>query len=253
MATSCSSGLGLTASGACTDILSSVLNCGGVGPAFVCPTSYLHGGSSICQAGACSTTCDSGYAFDSAFQICRSITDDSSNCGGVGSKCSIPNATQVACQSSVCVAKTCASGYVPNAAATACVAIDISTDPLNCGSLGHACLFLPLGATGTCVAKTCLYKTCPTGYSLVNNACVLKASGRARAKRNAVVAAAPPKTLCPDGEQACPIAGSTSFEAALAQHLASGNELTGFLAEVGGCTLRIHPPFLSDSTVSRRS
>lgn len=163
MATSCSSGLGLTASGTCIDILSSILNCGGVGPAFVCPTSYLHGGSPICQAGVCSTTCESGYAFDSTFQICRSITDDSSNCGGIGSKCSIPNATQVACQSSVCLARTCALGYVPNAAATACIAIDISTDPLNCGSLGHACVFLPLGATGSCVAKTCTYKNLSDG------------------------------------------------------------------------------------------
>ncbi|GAA5985692.1 hypothetical protein JCM10908_007074 [Rhodotorula pacifica] len=231
-ATACATGYAVSGT-VCINVQNDPSNCGGVGQQYICPASYLHGGAGVCVLGLCSTTCDSGYAFDKTYQICRSITDDLANCGALSHCCAIPNASTQICQSGTCIATACAGNYKPSADGTSCDPIDFTSDPQNCGTKGNVCTFLPAGATGTCVAKVCTYTSCPTGYSIVKNACILKASGRARVKRHAEVAEKK-KSLCPAGEQACPIAGSTSFANALAQHRSSGNELTGFLAESGG-------------------
>jgi hypothetical protein len=203
-------------------------NCGSVGN--VCPSSYLNGGSSTCRDGRCQTSCADGFDFDFVFNFCRPVSDDDQNCGRCGQKCSIPNAATQICSRGQCKVTACASGYTLSN--NACVAANYQTDVNNCGSKGNVCSFSPAGASGACVAGQCVVQSCPRGYNLVNGKCILGASGRARAKRHTVPR---PKTLCPAGEQACPIAGSTLFEGAASQHFKSGEELTGLMASSGGC------------------
>ncbi|KAG0667694.1 hypothetical protein C6P46_000231 [Rhodotorula mucilaginosa] len=202
-------------------------NCGSVGN--VCPSSYLNGGSSTCRDGRCQTSCADGFDFDFVFNFCRPVSDDDQNCGRCGQKCSIPNAATQICSRGQCKVTACASGYTLSN--NACVAANYQTDVNNCGSKGNVCSFSPAGASGACVAGQCVVQSCPRGYNLVNGKCILGASGRARAKRHTVPR---PKTLCPAGEQACPIAGSTLFEGAASQHFKSGEELTGLMASSGG-------------------
>lgn len=203
-------------------------NCGSVGN--VCPSSYLNGGSGTCRDGRCQTSCGDGFDFDFVFNFCRPVSDDDQNCGRCGQKCSIPNAATQICSRGQCKVTACASGYTLSN--NACVAANYQTDVNNCGSKGNVCSFSPAGASGACVAGQCVVQSCPRGYNLVNGKCILGASGRARAKRHTVPR---PKTLCPAGEQACPIAGSTLFEGAASQHFKSGEELTGLMASSGGC------------------
>lgn len=54
-----------------------LLNCGTIG--YACPASYLNGGNSVCVNGKCTTTCNSGYAWDSALGFCRSTQNDIAN------------------------------------------------------------------------------------------------------------------------------------------------------------------------------
>ncbi|GAA5976144.1 hypothetical protein JCM10908_005397 [Rhodotorula pacifica] len=206
---------------------SDINNCGKVGN--VCPASYLNGGSPTCVGGRCQTSCGDLFDFDFIFGFCRPVASDTANCGKCGQQCNIPNAATQICSSGQCKVTACASGYTLSN--NACVAANYQTDPKNCGSAGNVCTFAPSGATGACQAGKCVTLTCPLGYLLSNGKCVLGASGRARAKRDTV---SKPKTLCPVGEQACPIAGSTLFEGAASQHFKSGEELTGLMARHGG-------------------
>lgn len=180
--------------------------------------------------GKCTTSCGGGFDFDWIYNFCRPVSSDSANCGACGAKCNIANAATQICSNSRCVVTACAPGYTLSN--NACVAANYQTDVQNCGSAGHACVFLPAGACGTCQSGVCVTTSCPFGYQLNKGACVLGASGRARQKRDKV---STPKTLCPAGEQACPIAGSTLFVDASAQHFQSGEELTGLMARSGGC------------------
>ena len=44
-----------------------------------CPSTYANGGSSTCNNGVCSTSCKSGYAFDTTYNFCRDVSCDTSN------------------------------------------------------------------------------------------------------------------------------------------------------------------------------
>ncbi|GAA5863768.1 hypothetical protein JCM3774_001152 [Rhodotorula dairenensis] len=202
-------------------------NCGTIGN--VCPSSYLNGGSGTCVGGRCQTSCRDGFDFDFLFNFCRPVTDDEANCGRCGQRCNIPNATSHVCQNGQCKVTACASGYTLSN--NACIATNYQSDPKNCGAPGNVCTFTPALATGACIAGKCVVQTCPFGYQLVNGKCNRYASMRARAKRHTVTEQ---KTLCPAGEQACPIAGSTLFEDAVSQHFQSGEALTGLMARSGG-------------------
>ncbi|GAA5988908.1 hypothetical protein JCM10908_006224 [Rhodotorula pacifica] len=228
---SCETGYKPSGALACSAIdLSTDLNhCGALNVS--CPTSYANGGAANCIGGICSTTCASGYAFDTQFQICRSILADLANCGAVFRRCAIPQATSQVCTNGACVAVACVSGYKPTSDGSACAVIDTQTDSDFCGSSKKQCTFTPAGAKGKCVAGVCTYTNCPKGYSIVANACVLNPSSRARHKRS--ITAEEALSLCPAGEQACPIAGSTTFDQAVAL-LQSGVELTTFLNASGG-------------------
>ncbi|BGP52524.1 hypothetical protein JCM8202_000407 [Rhodotorula sphaerocarpa] len=203
-------------------------NCGTVGN--VCPANYANGGSGTCVNGVCqASSCNSGYVFDPSYGFCRPTNSDVNNCGGIGILCQISGAQSQVCSNGQCLVSVCIAGFT--LVNNQCVAANYQTDVKNCGSAGHVCSFAPAGAAGICQAGQCVTTSCPTGYNLVNGACALGPSARARAKRSKVTES---KTLCPAGEQACPIAGSTLFVDASAQHFKTGEELTGLMARSGG-------------------
>ncbi|BGO97110.1 Proteophosphoglycan 5 [Rhodotorula toruloides ATCC 204091] len=224
--TSCSTGYALS-SGKCTTVntLTDINNCGKIGN--VCPSSYSNGGSASCVNGQCTTTCAAGFDFDTTYNFCRDVTSDVNNCGTCGRTCTLNGAKSTICSSGKCLASACDIGYT--LVNGACVVYNFQTDPKNCGSFGNVCTFT--NGAGTCSAGKCLFTSCNTGYILNNGVCVLSGSQKARAKRSKVTK---PKTLCPVGEQACPILGSTSYNGAVKQHFASGEDVTGVLAGSGG-------------------
>ncbi|GAA6002236.1 hypothetical protein JCM10207_003140 [Rhodosporidiobolus poonsookiae] len=225
---SCSSGYKLV-NGACQaiDLMTDSNNCGVIGK--VCPSTYANGGASSCVAGQCQSTCNSGYAFDTTYNFCRDVRSDTSNCGRIGNVCSLLGASSQACSSGSCIATACQSGYTLRSGS--CSVLDLMSDVNNCGAIGVACKFSPTGASGTCQQGKCVTTSCPFGYTLTNGVCVLGASQKARAKKSKIVK---PRTLCPTGETACPVAGSASFNAALAHHFSATEEFSGVMAGQGG-------------------
>ncbi|GAA6038883.1 hypothetical protein JCM8097_000551 [Rhodosporidiobolus ruineniae] len=225
---SCSSGYKLV-NGVCSaiDLTSDPNNCGSIGK--VCPSSYANGGSSSCVAGVCSATCNSGFAFDTAYGYCRDVRSDVSNCGAVGKVCALTGASSQACSSGTCVATACSSGYTLKSGV--CSTLNLLSDVNNCGAVGNACQFSPSGASGACQNGKCVVTACPTKYTLINGVCYLSASQRARVKKDKIKAA---RTLCPSHETACPIAGSSSFGAASAHHFTATEEFSGIMAGAGG-------------------
>ncbi|GAA5836066.1 hypothetical protein JCM9279_002183 [Rhodotorula babjevae] len=223
---SCNSGYTLL-NGQCSQInlQSDINNCGKIGNA--CPSTYANGGSSTCNNGVCSTSCKSGYAFDTTYNFCRDVSCDTSNCGSIGNKCAVPGASSQTCSSGVCLATSCSSGM--SLVGGSCKSFDFTSDPNNCGALNNVCKFSPSGATGTCSRSKCVITGCPTGYILNAGGCVLSASGKARVKKDKITK---PKTLCPTGETACPIVGSSSFEGAVKQ--LSAVETSSMMGGSGG-------------------
>ncbi|BGP54293.1 hypothetical protein JCM8202v2_001870 [Rhodotorula sphaerocarpa] len=207
---------------------SDTLNCGSVG--HVCPSSYRNGGASTCVNGRCSTNCDYGHDFDHLYNFCRPVLSDNQNCGRCGQTCSIPHASAQVCSNGQCLATSCEAGYM--LVNNACTMSNFQNDVMNCGAAGHKCNFSPSGASGVCQAGTCVTTSCPFGYTLMHNSCVLTASGQAHSwgKRSKIQE---PKKLCPGSEQACPIEGSALFEDARSQHLKAGAELTGLMTRLG--------------------
>lgn len=76
---------------------------------------------------------------------------------------------------------------------------------------------------------------------------MLSASGKARVKKDKITK---PKTLCPTGETACPIVGSSSFEGAVKQ--LSAVETSSMMGGSGGCALLVLS-FSSSSSSSSSS
>ena len=173
------------------------------------------------------------------------MSTDASNCGSIGNKCAIPGASAQTCSSGVCLATACSSPMT--LVSGSCKTVDFSSDVNNCGSLGNVCKFSPSGATGICSQSKCVITGCPTGYILNNGGCILSASGKARVKKDKITK---PKTLCPTGETACPIVGSSSFEGAVKQ--LSAVETSGMLGGSGGCASCLFLPRLTISDLSPR-
>ncbi|SCZ94043.1 BZ3500_MvSof-1268-A1-R1_Chr6-1g08383 [Microbotryum saponariae] len=196
-----------------------VNNCGFIGTKCV---AGANAASTSCVAGKCQSTCVAGFGWDATTSVCRSTNNDVNNCGAIGTVCltQLVGSATVTCANSQCYASTCQSGFTKNAGV--CTEIDLRTDMLNCGTMGHACSFTPSGALGSCVAGVCALTSCPTGYSMVSNACVLNASQRPNAKRSKIVK---PKTLCPENETACPIVGAISYASAVSQHFSDSANL----------------------------
>lgn len=99
------------------------LNCGVAG--YTCPASFANGGSGVCVGGKCTTTCNSGYQFDTTLNFCRSVSNDAQNCGRIGFVCSIVNGI-ASCSNGVCGTASCNSGY--KLVSGTCQAINYSTD-----------------------------------------------------------------------------------------------------------------------------
>ncbi|KAI5481557.1 tenascin XB [Pseudohyphozyma bogoriensis] len=230
---SCNTNYVLSSSGTCTytNTQTDANNCGSIGNK--CPSSYANGGAGVCIGGVCQTNCNTYYAFDFTYSICRNIWSDVSNCGSCGNKCQAGNpvgSTAATCASGTCLATACASGY--ELVSGACQAIDLTCNVNNCGKLGNQCSFSPSGATGACVKSTCVITSCPSGYTLssTTNACIQNTAS-AHAKRSKVEEK---RTLCPAGETACPILGSASYALAVSHHFSSLNEFSGVMAGAGG-------------------
>lgn len=87
-ATGCSSGYALK-SGVCVavDTNTDPNNCGSPNPV-KCPSSYVNGGAGVCQAGKCTTTCNSGYTWSGTGCVSINTPD---NCGALNQKCQVSN------------------------------------------------------------------------------------------------------------------------------------------------------------------
>ncbi len=97
--------------------------------------------------------------------VCVDTRRDSLNCGGCGTVCNLPGASESSCLSGSCVVGQCRGTLLDcdRDSANGCET-ESSSDPLHCGRCGDAC---PSG--GQCSAGRCL---CPVGTSLCGTACV---------------------------------------------------------------------------------
>lgn len=141
----------------------SVSNCGTCGRT----CSYANA-AAACSRGVCSLAgCNAGFANCDGNQAngCETNTaSDSSNCGGCGANCALPNAPPV-CSGGRCVVAACSSGFADcdGSAATGCES-NLGSDRLNCGGCGVAC-----GSSQTCVAGRC---ACHVGQTACGTVCV---------------------------------------------------------------------------------
>ena len=114
----------------------------------------------------------------------------------------------------------------------------------SCGSVGNVCSSSGTGVSSvSCISGSCAV-TCKTGYTASTNGktCNAIASAKARAKKRTTSA-----TLCPLGDSACPIVGSSSFDAFVNsrnRELAFANAAGGYecvdttnsIESCGGCS-----------------
>lgn len=247
--TSCTGNYALV-NGVCSAVSTSSdpKNCGFVGN--VCPSYANSAGAAVCTNGQCSAVCNNGYAFDSVYNYCRQVTNDPLHwlvskklcsmthrwlffffSGSCYNNCAanIPNSAATSCVNSACIVTSCQTGY--NLVNNQCAPINVVNDVNNCGKTGNVCSFLPLGATGQCSAGQCVYNTCPSGWRIQANTCV-RLTASQKAKRSKVTK---PASLCPTGETACPILGSSSYEKAVNHHFSDmGKYSSGIMAGEGG-------------------
>jgi hypothetical protein len=100
----------LCCGGGCTNIESSVDNCGGCGMA--CSTSHV---ARHCSVGSCDGNCLAGYADcnnDKRSDGCEAALDSIDNCGSCGSACDTTRSVGASCTSSGCAYTSCNSGFI---------------------------------------------------------------------------------------------------------------------------------------------
>jgi hypothetical protein len=99
--------------GVCRDLSNDVANCGSCGNA--CPAAMVAHASSVCLAGSCAVSCDSGWTdcnHDMADGCEANLSSDISNCGGCGRMCGSSIEFQ-GCEGGMCCAPeshTCGFG-----------------------------------------------------------------------------------------------------------------------------------------------
>ncbi len=114
--------------------------------------------TSICSAGACSFSCDSGYANcdGDAQNGCEADLSHPATCGGCNNWCIAPAHAVATCQSGTCGFK-CAFGYgdCDGDKTNGCES-PLTANP-NCGGCGRSCTTsctVPSGGTGSCAPST---------------------------------------------------------------------------------------------------
>jgi hypothetical protein len=121
------------------------------------------GANERCISGVC-TACPEGQTMCSGY--CVDTQTDQYNCGACNRYCYSSGYNQVSsCVGGSCVAK-CYSGYLDcNGVASDGCETYASTDRLNCGACGNACLPGQICTAGTC-------STCTGGSSVCGNTCL---------------------------------------------------------------------------------
>jgi len=158
----CTAGL-VCSSGACTvNCGAGQVKCGGVGT----PDAGSHdaaadahdaGHDSGVPAG------DAGAGTNPSGEYCADPTNDRLNCGGCNIICPYGAHSTPTCTASAC-AITCDQGYADcdNNPANGCE-VDVSNNPLSCGSCTNVCP--ALNATATCTAGVCGLGMCAPGFA----------------------------------------------------------------------------------------
>lgn len=180
---------------------------------YVCNTGYTKGSNLLTGFGG---------TFILGTASCTANSNTVNACGASQTKCTTtdPNATPT------CIAGTCGTqcntgyGYDP----TQKKCISTTGDNNNCGSVGNVCLS-PLNGSVQCSNSQCKI-TCNTGYLANALSCILQGSAKARTKKRSPAVLG----LCPLGETACPISGSSSFRA----FSMSSNQQLDFAKAAGG-------------------
>ena len=149
-----------------TQVASDNLNCGTCGN--VC--SFVNA-SSTCVGGACTLTCNAGYANcdNNIATGCEiNITNNVNNCGNCGTVCPVgANASSATCSSSVC-GLVCNAGFgnCDNLSANGCE-INLTNNVYNCGSCGTVCP-TSVNSSATCTSGTCGI-ACNAGFANCDN------------------------------------------------------------------------------------
>ena len=135
-------------------------------------------GTVTCSAGACvvpPTSCEPGWAHCStrADDGCEVDITKPSNCGSCATVCSgttplcASNSPDAGASGYQC--KSQCSAPSPDLCGMSCV--NKTSDPLNCGTCGNACMAPATHGQANCVNSMCGYK-CNTNYSACGNDCV---------------------------------------------------------------------------------
>jgi len=135
--------------GTCADTQTNPSFCGAACAA--CPT--VANGMATCTAGACGTTCASGYSGCGTPSSCQYDTNtDPTHCGSSCMSCpTVANGTAT-CTSGGCSAM-CTQGYSACGGVTPCQ-YDTTSDPGHCGMSCGSCP-VPTNGSATCNASTC--------------------------------------------------------------------------------------------------
>ncbi|KAM0788480.1 hypothetical protein ACM66B_001613 [Microbotryomycetes sp. NB124-2] len=100
-------------------------------------------------------------------------SSDVNNCGSAGNVCSSSwaNGGGRTCQSGVCGASYCNTGFAFNWSTRQCQSV--SSDVKNCGAIGNVCSLSSLSGASAlgCVSGACVATTCQSGYNLVGGSC----------------------------------------------------------------------------------
>ncbi len=153
---------GNTANGCETDTSSNTANCGSCGHTCSFPNASASCSSGTCQMGACNVgfaDCDGDPSNGCEVNIKTSL----GNCGGCGSVCDYPNASET-CTNGVCLLGTCDAGFAncDGIVSNGCE-VDTGSSLANCGGCGHLCDYP--NASEQCLAGTCVLGACDAGFA----------------------------------------------------------------------------------------
>jgi hypothetical protein len=158
---------GMTSDGCESNSKTDANNCGTCGK--LC--SAVPNATPYCGNGACSASCDTGYANCDANPNngCEvSVVADVSNCGGCGIVCAVPANASPTCSATAC-GFSCQGNFADcDKSPTNGCEVNLSTSVQNCGSCGKVCP-MPTNATAACNANVCGIGSCTGGFANCNN------------------------------------------------------------------------------------